>query len=332
MIKMHPQIHTRRDVIFGAAGLAAFSIIRPRFAAAQDNPTAPSRDYVEHRIARGEHKLYAREWEGKGPALVLLHGFPDNLHIYDELAPLLARAGRRVVSFDFLGFGASDKPEGFAYNFKQHVDDLAVVADALKLETFIPVAHDAGGPAAINYALDHRKRVAAMVLLNSFYADAPTLKFPELIELFSDPDLKDLGLAFLGDRSKLEWLLTFQNHHFEAKASPELRARFDTILQPIVNSNFAQKPSAGPAFVAMTGDLRTAVAANSKRVRELKSFKAPVRIVWGMTDPYLNRGVAQDFAARFPNASLGAMETAGHWPQIDLPQETAELILKHVSA
>ena len=45
---------------------------------------------------------------GRGPAIVLMHGFPDDLHLYDRLVPELA--GRRVVSFDFLGWGASDKP------------------------------------------------------------------------------------------------------------------------------------------------------------------------------------------------------------------------------
>jgi pimeloyl-ACP methyl ester carboxylesterase len=37
-----------------------------------------------------------------------MHGFPDNLHIYDRLVPALH--GRQVITFDFLGWGASDKP------------------------------------------------------------------------------------------------------------------------------------------------------------------------------------------------------------------------------
>jgi len=45
----------------------------------------------------------------------LLHGFPDNSHIYDDLIPHLASAGRRTTSIDFLGFGASDKLDGAHY-------------------------------------------------------------------------------------------------------------------------------------------------------------------------------------------------------------------------
>jgi pimeloyl-ACP methyl ester carboxylesterase len=44
-----------------------------------------------------------------------MHGFPDNLGIYDALAPLLAQSGRRVVAFDFLGYGDSDKPADYRY-------------------------------------------------------------------------------------------------------------------------------------------------------------------------------------------------------------------------
>ena len=47
---------------------------------------------------------------------MLTHGFPDNIHLYDQLYPLLA--GRReVIAFDWIGWGQSDKPapKGFPY-------------------------------------------------------------------------------------------------------------------------------------------------------------------------------------------------------------------------
>ena len=45
---------------------------------------------------------------------MLMHGFPDDLHLYDRRVPELA--GRRLVSFDFLGWGASDEPRRYPYN------------------------------------------------------------------------------------------------------------------------------------------------------------------------------------------------------------------------
>lgn len=69
--------------------------------------------YAEHLVPRGRHRIYAREYEGGGPSIVFMHGFPDNLHLYDRLVPHLA--GRRIVTFDFLGWGNSDKPAGYPY-------------------------------------------------------------------------------------------------------------------------------------------------------------------------------------------------------------------------
>jgi pimeloyl-ACP methyl ester carboxylesterase len=56
-----------------------------------------AREYREHRIPRGTAHLYAREYRGQGPVVLLMHGFPDDLHLYDRLVPELA--GR---------FGAAD--------------------------------------------------------------------------------------------------------------------------------------------------------------------------------------------------------------------------------
>lgn len=287
--------------------------------------TADQPTFIAHRIPRGGDHLYAREYPGAGPTLVMLHGFPDNLHIYDQLVPSLVAAKRHVVTFDFMGFGDSDKPKEFVYNFDQQLEDLEVLVGALKLKMIVPVAHDAGGPAAINFALSQPDRISSMVLLNTFYAHAPTLKFPELIELCADPDLKELAKAILTDPARAQWLLTFQNAHFEAKAPPELKAKFDALLQPVINENF--KKGAGPAFLAMTGDARRAVAANDKRVRELGAFKPPVQVIWGVQDPYLDVGVAKDFAGRFPNAIYTPVD-AGHWPQIDRPEVVAKLIVE----
>jgi haloalkane dehalogenase len=163
--------------------------------------------FTEHFVQREQGKVYAREYSGTGPPFVLLHGFPDNLHIYDELIPHLVAAGRRVVTFDFLGFGASDKPAGANYSFKQQQDDLEAVVEALHLDKIVPVGHDAGGPATINFAIDHPDRVSSFCLFNTFYAAAPTIRLPELIELFATPSLKGLADAILQSPEQFAFVL-----------------------------------------------------------------------------------------------------------------------------
>jgi pimeloyl-ACP methyl ester carboxylesterase len=132
------------------------------------NPQAvPLPSFTEHRIQRGGGSVYVRDFAGKGPAFVVLHGFPDNSHIYDDLIPHLASAGRRTVAIDFLGFGASDKPAGAPYSFAQQLGDLEAVVEGLALGQIVPVGHDAGGPAAVNFALRHPERTAAVTLMNA---------------------------------------------------------------------------------------------------------------------------------------------------------------------
>jgi haloalkane dehalogenase len=43
--------------------------------------------FVEHHVPREQGKVYARDYKGEDPALMLMHGFPDNLHILDDLVP-----------------------------------------------------------------------------------------------------------------------------------------------------------------------------------------------------------------------------------------------------
>jgi haloalkane dehalogenase len=81
--------------------------------------------YREHMVPRGRYRIYARDYPGEEPEIVLMHGFPDDLHLYDRLVPHLS--SRWVVVFDFLGWGRSDKPEGCPYTADNQRRDLDAV-------------------------------------------------------------------------------------------------------------------------------------------------------------------------------------------------------------
>ena len=49
--------------------------------------------FTEHRVERESGSLYVRDFPGSGPAFVVLHGFPDNSHIYDDLIRIWQRRG-----------------------------------------------------------------------------------------------------------------------------------------------------------------------------------------------------------------------------------------------
>jgi haloalkane dehalogenase len=91
-----------------------------------------------------------------------------------------------VVTLDFLGWGRSDKPVGYAYTASNQTGDLDAVISHLQLASVVLVAHDAPGPPAIDWALEHPERVSALLLLNTYYCRMPgRLRPPEAIWLFS---------------------------------------------------------------------------------------------------------------------------------------------------
>jgi haloalkane dehalogenase len=282
--------------------------------------------HTEHRVQRDRGSLFVRDFPGNGPAFILLHGFPDNSHIYDDLVPHLASAGRRTIAMDFLGFGASDKPDGARYSFEQQLGDVEAVVDELSLDQIIPVGHDAGGPAAVNFALKHPERTAAICLMNAFYGDAPGLRVPEFIELFSNKNLKALTQHFLASPQQFAWLLGFQRDQMQAGLTETQKARYTDFLGPIIDNNFRQQPSAGPAFAQMTHLLADEVAANTARLLEFRRSSVPLLLIWGKFDPYLHVSVAEYMRSQAMSAVLHTLE-AGHWPQIDAAAEVARIML-----
>ncbi len=278
-------------------------------------------DFVEHIVQRDQHRIYAREYAGNEPSIVLMHGFPDNLHLYDRLVPYLSP--RRTVTFDFLGWGASDKPLGYPYTAEHQEGDLHSVIKQLKLGQVVLVAHDASGPPAINWALQHSNQVSALVLLNTYYCAMPTLRPPEAIFLFSTPFIRNIArpLSTLFNHLIFRRMYFWQVGRFFRDA--EVRNEF----VPLLYQQFDATPSTRPAFFSLNEDLLGTVRAGTKTASKLKRFARPVRIIFGASDPYLNKGVAQRFHELFPKSDLFLLPTARHFVQMDEPQEVARLIL-----
>ena len=278
--------------------------------------------YTEHAIERGPYHIYAREYPGEEPAIVLMHGFPDTLHLYDRLLPWLITS-RRVVTFDFLGWGASDKPSGYPYTAANQTLDLDAVIEQLKLEYVVLVAHDASGPPAIDWALAHAERVAALVLLNTYYCAMSTLRPPEAILLFSTPLVRNVARAVSTafDNWLFKKLYWWQVGRFMREAAD--REEF----LPLLYQQFAAAPSAQPAFFRLNEDLLSTVRDRTKRIPQMKAFSRPVRIIFGASDPYLNVGVARRFHELFPTSELFLLPGAYHYVQIDEPEQVAHLLL-----
>lgn len=106
---------------------------------------------------------------GEGPALLLLHGFPQNHLMWHEIAPKLAERFT-VICPDMRGYGDSDKPAGLAdhstYSKRTMANDIINLMDALGHDTFYIAAHDRGARVTHRLCLDHQDRVKKAAILD----------------------------------------------------------------------------------------------------------------------------------------------------------------------
>lgn len=101
------------------------------------------------------------------PALLLLHGFPQTLHIWHRVAPRILDK-YTLILIDIRGYGKSSKPEGVsAYAKSAMARDCIDVMDALgHTDSFFVCAHDRGARVAHKLAVDYPDRVRKLILLD----------------------------------------------------------------------------------------------------------------------------------------------------------------------
>lgn len=86
---------------------------------------------------------------GEGPAVLLLHGFPDSRYLWRYQVPALVAAGYRVLAPDLRGFGDAPKPDGVdAYRLIHAIDDVTGMLAAKDVDTVRLVGHDFGAAVA----------------------------------------------------------------------------------------------------------------------------------------------------------------------------------------
>lgn len=121
----------------------------------------------ERSVTHDGGRLYVRDYPGLSPAIVALHGFPDDSHIYNRMIGRLAP--QRVVAFDWVGYGRSTRRDSKQFSAPDRQRELLAVLDGLELEQVVLVGRDAGGPEAIDFTVTSPVRVAQLVQLNTYY-------------------------------------------------------------------------------------------------------------------------------------------------------------------
>ena len=107
---------------------------------------------------------------GKGPLIVLVHGWPESWYSWRHQIGALAEAGYRVAAPDVRGYGGSDKPQAVeAYSIKEMTADIAGLIDGLGEKQAILIGHDWGAPIVWNTSLFFPERVRAVAGLSVPY-------------------------------------------------------------------------------------------------------------------------------------------------------------------
>ncbi|MBK8199326.1 MAG: alpha/beta hydrolase [Acidobacteria bacterium] len=140
---------------------------------------------TQRRVATNGISLNIAE-AGKGPLVLLLHGFPESWYSWRHQFAPIAAAGYHVVAPDMRGYGKSDKPhEITAYCQTEVVNDIMGLIPALGYETAIVIGHDWGAPTAWATALHHPDKVRAVGALSvPFMPRSPVQPMPMMREMF----------------------------------------------------------------------------------------------------------------------------------------------------
>ncbi len=268
------------------------------------------------RVRVGSVTLHVVEC-GTGPAVLLLHGFPELWYAWHRLLPALARAGFRAIAPDLRGYGASDKPSEIdAYRSDVLLDDVRGLMRALELGSVRLVGHDWGATLAFMFAARHPELVSHLVILNGAHPK-------RLRALLGTPEqaLRSAYILFF----QLPWL-------------PEWCLRRRAIISRIFRGS-SENPAAFSdddieRYVAATRVPRAArgmvnyYRAARRFPPDTKSkIIAPTLVIWGEQDPALSRRNLDGLSALVPELTIETVPNAGHFVHHEVPERVLARML-----
>jgi 2-hydroxymuconate-semialdehyde hydrolase len=250
-------------------------------------------------IAAGGRQVHVVE-AGDGEPLVFVHGFAGSTFDWEEAVMPALAASHRVIAFDLVGMGFSERPEGFTYGFDGWSRQVVDVLDALGVPRATIVAHELGGAVASIVAGEHADRVAKLVLV----APLVPLEQDERPWLFKLLEIPGFGEMTLGTTDHLPTLPGFSDaYHARAHAAFQRRGTRDALL----------------TYLRHGRDLPRLVAA-------YRTIDAPTFVVAGMVDDTVPYPAIRRWAPAIHDAVVLPLEDTGHWVMRDQPRRLASAI------
>lgn len=253
------------------------------------------------------------------PAILFLHGFPTASFDYARLLPhLLAKA--RLVFFDFLGFGFSDKPRPHRYSLFEQAALAEALCVRLGLSKVTLVAHDMGSSVALVLLARKRLEVSRLILLNGslllkYYQPLITQRL--LLHPFTGPLLSALRVLrrpiFARQFSRL---FPIPPPDDEVDAFWSLIACNDGVrIQHLLIQYLDERKQHEHEWLDA-----------------LAAHRAPLLVLWGQRDPVSLPRIAEALIERRPDGRYVPLHALGHYPQWEDSETIAREILAFLQA
>jgi len=243
--------------------------------------------------------------EGRGPAVVLVHGLGGFAESWRHNIPALARVAT-VFAVDLPGFGLSSKPPA-RYRLADSARALHGFIQAMGLERIAVVGHSMGAAVGLTYALTHPARVERVALLGGIvpgsgyrpsvpYRIAATPLLGELVALCGCAPLYRAAISrcfHAPVAAEVEFLV---GQSYKARTSPEAKAAYLMTLRDVRRDILEHAP-----------DYR----------RALSTLDAPVLLIHGQQDGVVPATHSREAAEVLPRARVRWIDGCGHFPQIE---------------
>jgi pimeloyl-ACP methyl ester carboxylesterase len=247
---------------------------------------------------------------GKGPLLVLIHGFPDYWYSWRAQMPALAEHFQ-VVAIDQRGYNQSDQPEGIDnYTTAKLVGDVLAVVDHFQQDKAVVAGHDWGGLVAWTFAMQYPRRTERLVILN--------LPHPRglLRELATNPE----------QQANSQYARFFQEPDAASKLTPELLALW--VRDPEARQKYVEAFRRS-SIEAMLNYYKPNYPREpyTDTDREFPKVQCPVLMIHGLKDPYLLPGALNGTWNWVDSElTLVTVPSAGHFVHHD----AADLVTKEM--
>ncbi len=243
--------------------------------------------------------------------VVLVNGFSVPYYIWDPTFEALTAAGKRVLRYDLLGRGLSDRPH-VAYSIDLFVRQLAELLDALQLQRVSLVGLSMGGAIASAFTVKYPERVRRLVLIDPIGTEPMPLGPVYKAALI--PGISELILSLIGTDSMVKGLAS---DFFDPAEVERFQDRYREQMQ---YRGFKR---------AIISSLRNkAVNGSPETYEKLGKLSMPVMLLWGRQDRTLPLAQSEPILKYVPRLEFHIIEGAGHIPNCEKPEIVHPLLLE----